>query len=113
VGDADVDQVAHARGAGGLDRGADRGKVYRLELGCLRRAGTSGADEVDQGVGRPDRSDEGLGAECIAHDRESSIRQAAFGARSHECAHDVSAGEEPRDEQPAEVTGRSGDEDIA
>src|SRR5262249_53502525 len=70
------------------------------------------ADEVDQRIRREYRASEGLGRERVPQYELGAGRHAARALRACQSAYSVAAPEQHRDQGPAHVTGRAGDEDA-
>jgi hypothetical protein len=105
---AQIDEMADAGQQRGRHGGLDGGKVHRAELRRFRGTGARRADQVHQGVGRPDRPDERAGVEGVAaHHLHATLEP---GPRSHpyQGLHGVPSPQQLRQQPLGDVAGGAG-----
>ena len=113
VGDAEIDEMAHAELCTSGDSLAGRNQVNSAKLGGFRWRWMRDADQMDESIGRANELAVGVGFERIARDDLTFSGQLGFRAGADQYANPMSTLEKNGNESGADIAGSSRDEDTA
>src|SRR5450759_3014245 len=112
VGDADIDEMAHAEFGASGDGFAGGDQVNGAKLGGFRRRRMRDANQVDEGVGRANELAVAVGVEHIAGDNLACAGQLGFRPRAYQYANPMATLEKNGNETAADIPGSSRQEDA-